>query len=343
MKFSLKSFFWFMCFFISIWLFYSFYYKFQFCNENEQSFNDYFYQDNFLNSQQLNKNDNYENKSYKVKKHKLFTYNRNLPLIFVGGIPGSGLEFMRKLLDENPNIRCGDETEILTDLIFRRNEWTNSKIEKERLKHASMGDDVIDSAVIAFILELIMKQGKIANRICNKDPQIFTYVKYIKKLFPNVKFILMVRDPRATAVSIVERNLYVNGINSNEHKNVLSGLNRIMETFHQSCIDLTSNTCMQVNHEKLILQPESTMESVLKFLNVSLDLSTNDSNVYLKKLPSYRDRIGIDKEKIFSWYKKFPADLLKEMESLAPIYKKMGYDTLNMAPSYLSYKNILTL
>lgn len=37
---------------------------------------------------------------------KAYPYHRNMPLIFIGGVPRSGTTLMRAMLDAHPEIRC---------------------------------------------------------------------------------------------------------------------------------------------------------------------------------------------------------------------------------------------
>jgi protein-tyrosine sulfotransferase len=99
-------------------------------------------------------------------------YNNNMPLIFIGGVPRSGTTLMRAMLDAHPLVRCGEETRIVPRIIYMRNQWKNSKKEAERLTNAGITDDIIDSAVGSFILEVIVKHGKPADYLCNKDPLV---------------------------------------------------------------------------------------------------------------------------------------------------------------------------
>lgn len=142
------------------------------------------------------------------KSHK-FSYDRSIPLVFIGGMPRSGTTLLRVLLDAHPDIRCGEETRVVPRILGFRQQWMKAPFESRRLKEAGITPDVLDSAVAAFILEIIAKHGPPSARLCNKDPFTLRSAVYLKQLFPNSKFIFMIRDGRAVVHSIISRKVCV--------------------------------------------------------------------------------------------------------------------------------------
>lgn len=136
-----------------------------------------------------------------------FTYDRSTPVIFIGGMPRSGTTLLRVLLDAHPDIRCGEETRVVPRMLGFRQQWMRAPFESRRLKEAGITAEVLDSAVSAFILEIIAKHGQPSKRLCNKDPFTLRSAVYLKQLFPNSKFIFMIRDGRAVVHSIITRKV----------------------------------------------------------------------------------------------------------------------------------------
>lgn len=76
------------------------------------------------------------------------------PIIFIGGFPRSGTTLMRVMLDAHNAVRCGEETRVIPRLLAMRATWSRSVKEKIRLDEAGVTDQVLDSAVRAFLLEV---------------------------------------------------------------------------------------------------------------------------------------------------------------------------------------------
>lgn len=132
---------------------------------------------------------------------------RDLPLIFIGGVPRSGTTLMRAMLDAHPDVRCGQETRVVPRILQMRQHWMRSQKESMRLEQAGVSKAVLDNAIAAFCLEVIVRHGDTAPRLCNKDPLVLKMGTYVQELFPNAKFLFMVRDGRATVHSIITRKV----------------------------------------------------------------------------------------------------------------------------------------
>jgi protein-tyrosine sulfotransferase len=201
-------------------------------------------------------------------KQKAYPYDRYMPLIFIGGVPRSGTTLMRAMLDAHPMVRCGEETRVVPRLLGMRSQWAKSPKESKRLQEAGLSDEVIDSALSAFILEVIAKHGDPAPRLCNKDPFTLKSSIYLNQLFPNAKFILMIRDGRAVVHSIISRRVTISGFDLKNYRKCLEKWNTAMESMYYQCLRLGLNQCLPVYYEQLILHPRDWMERILKFLDI---------------------------------------------------------------------------
>ena len=74
-----------------------------------------------------------------------------------------------------------------------------------RLAQGGITDDVIDAAISSFVMETIVQHGDPADVLCNKDPLAMKQGEYLSKIFPNSKWIFMVRDGRAVIHSVMKR------------------------------------------------------------------------------------------------------------------------------------------
>ncbi|KAJ4935506.1 hypothetical protein JOQ06_017038 [Pogonophryne albipinna] len=196
-----------------------------------------------------------------------FVYNKDMPLIFIGGVPRSGTTLMRAMLDAHPEVRCGEETRVIPRILAMKQMWSRSGREKMRLDEAGVTDEVLDAAMQAFLLEIIVKHGEPANFLCNKDPFALKSLSYLAKIFPHAKFLLMIRDGRASVHSMISRKVTIAGFDLGSYRDCLTKWNRAIETMYTQCLE-ASDKCLPVHYEQLVLHPEKWMKTLLKFLDV---------------------------------------------------------------------------
>lgn len=273
---------------------------------------------------------------------KMYEYNRQMPLIFIGGVPRSGTTLMRAMLDAHPDVRCGQETRVIPRLLQMRFHWLKSEKESMRLEQAGITKSVLDSAIAAFTLEIIAKHGQPAARLCNKDPLTIKMGTYVIDLFPNAKFIFMVRDGRATAHSIISRKVTITGFDLTSYRQCLKKWNSAVEAMNNQCKELGPGKCLRVPYEQLVLHPKEWMHKVLKFL----DIPWNDSvlhhedfinnGIELSKVERSSDQVikPVNLEALTKWVGNIPEEVVRDMADIAPMLSVLGYDPYANPPNY---------
>ncbi|XP_055862286.1 protein-tyrosine sulfotransferase 1-like [Biomphalaria glabrata] len=271
-------------------------------------------------------------------------YDENTPIIFVGGMPRSGTTLMRAMLDAHPEIRCGEETRVIPRILGMRTQWDKSAIEKKRLEEAGVTAEVLDSAVRAFILEIIAKHGSAATHLCNKDPFTLKSTVYLSKQFPQSKYILMIRDGRAVVHSIISRKVTISGFDLKSYRKCLIKWNAALETMYAQCMHVGPHKCMPVYYEQLALHPKEWMERILNFLNIPWNESVlhhedyvgKPGGIALSKTEKSTDQVikPVNIEALSKWVGALPDDVVQDMENIAPMLKTLGYDPKANPPNY---------
>ena len=144
---------------------------------------------------------------YYAKDHEgnVYSYNNSHPLVWIGGVPRSGTTLMRVMLDSHPDIRCGTETRILPRIFQMLEKTYRAEVERKRLEEAGVTRDIVEGAAGAFVMEILTKVGEGAKLLCCKDPFMLSYTKWVLTIFPQSRFILMLRDGRASVQSVIDR------------------------------------------------------------------------------------------------------------------------------------------
>ncbi|ULT98403.1 hypothetical protein L3Y34_000052 [Caenorhabditis briggsae] len=257
-------------------------------------------------------------------------------LIFVGGVPRSGTTLMRAILDAHPDVRCGGETMLLPSFLTWQAGWRTDWV-----NNSGITQEVFDDAVSAFITEIIAKHGELAPRLCNKDPYTALWLPTIQRLYPNSKFILMIRDARAVIHSMIERKVPVAGYNTSDEQSMFVKWNQEIRKMLFQCNNAPGQ-CIKVYYERLIQKPEEEIQRITNFLDlqysqqmlhhhelIGAEVDLNDQEFSASQVKN-----SINTKALTSWFDCFSEDTLRKLDDVAPFLSVLGYDTSSSKPDY---------
>lgn len=279
------------------------------------------------------------------REGRIHVYNSETsPIVFIGGHPRSGTTLMRAMLDAHTAVRCGEETRIVPRIVQMRENWMKSENERNRLIQGGVDDRVINSAVGAFILETIAQHGEPSEVLCNKDPLTLKSGHYMADLFPNSKWLFMVRDGRAVIHSVISRKVTISGYRHDDPRQCLERWNKVVSTMNEQCTEIGPDRCMVVYYEQLVLHPRRWMEHILNFLSLPWQEQVLHHETMINQpggvRVSIRERSSdqiikpINLDALTQWVGTFPEEVLEEMAEVAPMLARLGYDPAANPPHY---------
>lgn len=266
------------------------------------------------------------------------------PFIFIGGHPRSGTTLLRAMLDSHHKVRCGEETRIIPRILQLRDQIFGSTNEKQRLAQGGITADVIDAAVTAFIMESIVQHGEAADNLCNKDPLTLKNGDYLTRIFPRSKWIFMLRDGRAVVHSVIKRHITITGYEHDDPRACLEKWNDVVDVMDQVCSRLGEDKCLRVKYEELVLHPRREIAAVLRFLDIPWNNSVlshhkminQPGGVRVSNMERSSDQIiqPVHTKALTEWVGTFSKKLLRDMDKVAPMLKKLGYNPNENPPKY---------
>lgn len=196
----------------------------------------------------------------------LSEFNKS-PVIFIGGYARSGTTLMRAILDVHPMVSCGPETKILPIFLKSMVKYHTNKRSLYELERAHLNISTVDSATALFVYYILKNHIANTERLCAKDPEILYHIEYLHGLFPNAKFIYMVRDGRDVVYSLMTQ--LKEDFTQNKIKSYLTTWSYYNNEVFKQCTKVGKRYCKIVKYEDLVNKTENVLRDVVKFLDIS--------------------------------------------------------------------------
>lgn len=291
----------------------------------------------------------------------------DIPFFFVVGRPRSGTTLLRTLFDAHPNVSFPPECQFIVNLYPKYgkiNNWDQKalndffndllnqwlfdtwKINEEDLKTRLMsfiGNHSYGTICKVVYLEYnsLFEKDNI-KFIGDKNPGYAIYTKLLLKIFPEAKFIHIIRDYRDNFVSIknVDFELPIPSLVVQKWKYFFRKFNKDSKA--------APNKYYLLNYEKLAFNPEEEYDKLCRFIGISYNESVFDfhkkKDDILKEYPvgyveTYHTSLlqKVNTSKIGVWKKQLSDNQIRIMDQTAgSLAEKAGYQRkyININPLF---------
>lgn len=148
--------------------------------------------------------------------------------------------------------------------------------------------------------------------LCNKEPMNTYQMAYLHELFPNARFVYVVRDGRDVAYSLMRRNRQ--DISFDRFYEILAYWNTKNSLGLSYCNSMGPQHCHMVKYEDLVTQPETSIRAITEFLDLKWtdELLHHDrylkTNISLSNQPIFSDlqKNEINNNSIGKWRNNVP-------------------------------------
>lgn len=183
--------------------------------------------------------------------------------VFVVGHPRSGTTWLARLLGAHPRLASGRETHLfnlyLKPLLTQRQDWLADWVDAPTL------DALLTDLVSGIFQSGLDRQGK--HRVVEKTPTHRYWLKEIHALFPDARFIELVRDGRDVTVSMLARRRVT-------HERWIPRTVEACARRWQESVEVVERArsalgrelFIDVQYERLVNDPLTQLQRILRFL-----------------------------------------------------------------------------
>ncbi len=206
------------------------------------------------------------------------------PFPFVVGCPRSGTTLLRAMLDSHPDLAVPGESYFVVELAprfvsrwwrrFDRRRCLDAVLAHERFVQWELDDGAVRDAVAAAeprdfaalvrVLYAAYASARGKHRYGDKTPNYVLDLPLIARLFPEARFVHVVRDGRDVALSVTEIEQWgPSKIEGAAHYWV-----RHVEAGRRAGTALGADRYLEVRYDDLVADPELTLHEVCAFVDL---------------------------------------------------------------------------
>jgi tetratricopeptide (TPR) repeat protein len=254
-------------------------------------------------------------------------------LALLGGHPRSGTTLLEQVLDSHPDIVSAEETEIFKHDAYvpmMRGQPDDTAMYSAL---ASATPDALQHARHNYFraMELCLGQPIAGRLLVDKNPTYTFLIPALIRIFPEMKFLIALRDPRDVVLSCFMQNLPLNQVGAAclTLAGTVEEYTILMNTW-QTVKPRMANACLEVRYEDMVEDLESVARKTLEFLGVPWDANVLGFDEHARKKavrsPTYADVIQPVYKRAVGRWRNYQKYLEPHLTKLEPFVKAFGYE-----------------
>jgi tetratricopeptide (TPR) repeat protein len=251
----------------------------------------------------------------------------------LGGHPRSGTTLLEQVLDSHPEIISVEETEIFHDDAYApiQNRLPYETPILSFLEPAP--NEAIQRARANYFRSAESFLGQpIGNRLLiDKNPSLTFLIPALIRIFPEIKLLIAIRDPRDVVLSCFMQPLRPGQVNS-AYQRIQTTVEEYaaMMSLWQTIAPLIKNPCLEVRYEDMVDDLESVARRTLDFLGIQWDARVLGFDEHARqkvvRSPTYADVTKPVYKRAVGRWRNYQKYLEPHLEKLEPFAKAFGYE-----------------
>lgn len=257
--------------------------------------------------------------------------------VFVGGAGRSGTTLLRSMLGCHSRLFATNELKVLPDIaaLRRKFDMLSGVCESFNLGPAYL-DDVFGLMIYSLLLPALERSGK--QRIVEKTPHNVLAMDVLGRLFPQARFVHVIRDGRDVCCSLVrmdwrdasgQRVWYTTSI-----RNAAKYWRDVVKTARaQARLPYLQGRYIEVRYESLVTDPKRTLRVVLDFIGEPWEDQVLDDHLRaslvsneVRESSTEQVKSKLSEKAIGRWEKEMsPEDLKAFYEEAGELWEELGY------------------
>lgn len=195
-------------------------------------------------------------------------------LALLASHPRSGTTLLEQVLDSHPGATSADELQVMTDLVyFPLGQQAPPDASVPAVLDAA-ADEALDSLRRDYwsAMEGALRQPLAGRLLLDKNPELTMLLPLVARVFPEMKIVFALRDPRDVVVSCYMQQLPLNPVSV--HYLTLEGTAQKYATTMRAWLkirDMLQNPWIEVRYEDTVADLEQQARKVLDFLDLPWD------------------------------------------------------------------------